>query len=133
MIAELGIEGLFFNPETDTDRVSEYQRFRDLTLAISKEADSIRMGSNEFAKVVFMLDHYSRANLWSEFFPVPPEPGDTKKMEKVGESMVGEEPLDSQEKRNLDPVQFSSLLRELVLTEPNELKRKLISSMKPKK
>jgi hypothetical protein len=84
------------------------------------------MGSNEFAKVVFMLDHYSRANLWSEFFPVPPEPGDTKKKwRKVGESMVGEEPLDSQEKRKLDPVQFSSLLRELVLTEPNELKKKI--------
>ena len=126
MIADLGIEGLFFNPETDPDQVSEYQRFRDLTQAISKEADSIRMGSNEFAKVVFMLDHYSRANLWSEFFPVPPEPGDIKKKwRKVGESMVGEEPLDSQEKRNLDPVQFSSLLRELVLTEPNELKKKI--------
>ena len=75
MIADLGIEDLFFNPETDPDQVSEYQRFRALTQAISKEADSIRMGSNEFAKVVFMLDHYSRANLWSEFFPVPPEPG----------------------------------------------------------
>ena len=120
------MEEFFFDEKSDSSRIAEYRRFRELTQSISANADAIRMGSDEFAKVVFMLDHYSRSNLWSEFFPIPPEEGDkVKKWRKVGESMVGEEPLDSQEKRNLDPSKFSSLLRELVLSDSTDLRQKI--------
>ena len=36
--------------------------------------------------------------------------------------MVGEEPMDSVEKRNLDPSRFSTILRDLVKSNPEELK-----------
>ena len=86
------------------------------------------MGSSEFAKVVFFLDHYSRANMWSEFFPIPPQANDPlKKWLTVGQSLVGEEPLDSQEKRNMDPRVFISTLRELVSLAPDELRKRLSS------
>ena len=102
LLTDLSLEEFFFDEKSDSSRIAEYRRFRELTQSISANADAIRMGSDEFAKVVFMLDHYSRSNLWSEFFPIPPEEGDkVKKWRKVGESMVGEEPLDSQEKETL--------------------------------
>ena len=126
MFSELELEDFFYNPGVDSDRTAEYKRFRQLTASIAETPEAIRMGSNQFAKIVFMLDHYSRANLWAEFFPIPPEPSDREnKWRMVGESLVGEEPLDSQEKRNLDPSIFSSLLRELVETEAAELKGKV--------
>lgn len=126
LLTDLSLEEFFFDERSDSSRIAEYRRFRELTQSISANADAIRMGSDEFAKVVFMLDHYSRSNLWSEFFPIPPEDGDKdKKWRKVGESMVGEEPLDSQEKRNLDPSKFSSLLRELVLSDSTDLRQKI--------
>ena len=53
--------------------------------------------------------------MWSEFFPIPPQAKDPlEKWLTVGQSLVGEEPLDSQEKRNMDPRVFISTLRELV-------------------
>lgn len=126
MMSELDLKDFFFNPQSDSDRTKEYHRFRELAASIASNPDAIRMGSDDFAKIVFMLDHYSRANLWAEFFPIPPEPNDpSEKWRKVGESMVGEEPLDSQEKRNLDPVRFSSLLRELVASEPDQLRERV--------
>ena len=36
--------------------------------------------------------------------------------------MVGEEPMDSVEKRNLDPSRFSTILRDLVKSNPEKLK-----------
>lgn len=126
MVADLGITDIFYDPKTDTDQTSEFSRFRGLTGSLVSNPEAIRMGSNEFAKVVFMLDHYSRSNIWSEFFPIPPEVGDVNnKWRKIGESMVGEEPMDSVEKRNLDPNRFSSLLRDLVRSEPELLKRQI--------
>ena len=109
----------FFRSEKDSDRTAEYQRFRTLTAVVAKDPSLIEMGSTEFAKVVFFLDHYSRANMWSEFFPIPPQANDPlKKMAHRGTILVGEEPLDSQEKRNMDPRVFISTLRELVSWHP---------------
>lgn len=123
MFSNLGIEDIFYDSSKDTDRTSEFIRFRNLTNSLVSNPDTIRMGSNDFAKVVFMLDHYSRSNLWSAFFPIPPETGDNMmKWRKLGESMVGEEPMDSVEKRNLDPSRFSTILRDLVKSNPEELK-----------
>ena len=126
MTEDLDLVTFFFDSARDKDRTDEYSRFRSITDAISQDPSTIRIGSDAFAKVVFLLDHYSRSNLWSEFFPVPPELGDRKKRwRKVGESLVGEEPLDSEQKRNLDPTQFASLLQDLVRTERKPLLEKV--------
>ena len=99
-----------------------------MTAVVAEDPSLIEMGSSEFAKVVFFLDHYSRANMWSEFFPIPPQANDPlKKWLTVGQSLVGEEPLDSQEKRNMDPRVFISTLRELVSLAPDELRKRLSS------
>ncbi len=125
---QIGVAEFFFDPEKDSDRTAEYQRFRTLTAVVAEDPSLIEMGSSEFAKVVFFLDHYSRANMWSEFFPIPPQAKDPlKKWLTVGQSLVGEEPLDSQEKRNMDPRVFISTLRELVSLAPDELRKRLSS------
>ena len=104
MLDQIGVAEFFFDPNKDSDRTAEYQRFRDLTSVVAKDPSLIEMGSTEFAKVVFFLDHYSRANMWSEFFPIPPQANDPlEKWLTVGQSLVGEEPLDSQEKRQNGP------------------------------
>ena len=126
MIEDLDLNTFFFDSDKDKDRTDEYSRFRSITKAISQDPSTIRIGSDEFGRVVFLLDHYSRSNLWSEFFPVPPETGDQKKRwRKVGESLVGEEPLDSDQKRNLDPAQFASLLQDLIRTDRVPLQEKV--------
>jgi len=126
MLDEIGVAEVFFDPEKDSDRTAEYKRFRVLTGVIAEQPSLIEMGSSEFAKVVFFLDHYSRANMWSEFFPIPPEANDPlEKWLAVGQSLVGEEPLDSQEKRNMDPRAFISTLRELVALSPDELRKRI--------
>ena len=127
MLGNLELSNIFYDPKIDADQTSEFIRFRELTGSLAANPDSIRMGSNEFAKVVYMLDHYSRSNIWSEFFPIPPELGDeNKKWRKIGESMVGEEPMDSIEKRNLDPARFSAILRDLVQSDPEILKQQIV-------
>jgi ABC-type transport system involved in cytochrome c biogenesis permease subunit len=126
MLGELGVAKFFFDPKKDTDRTAEYQRFRDLTSVIAEDPSLIEMGSSEFAKVVFFLDHYSRANMWSEFFPIPPEANDPlEKWLTVGHSLVGEEPLDSKEKRKMNPRDFISTLRELVSLSPDDLRKRI--------
>jgi ABC-type transport system involved in cytochrome c biogenesis permease subunit len=128
MLNELGVSEMFFDPNKDPGQTAEYERFRNLTQSIVEKPDSIQMGNSEFAKVVFFLDHYSRANLWSEFFPIPPQANDPKKKWlTVGQSLVGEEPLDSQEKRKMAPVVFISTLRELVSLPADELKLRISS------
>lgn len=128
MLGELGVAEVFFDPDKDPDRTAEYERFRALTGVIAEQPSLIEMGSSEFAKVVFFLDHYSRANVWSEFFPIPPEANDPlEKWLTVGQSLVGEEPLDSQEKRKMDPRAFISTLRELVSLSPDELRKRITS------
>ena len=81
------------------------------------------MGSDEFAKVVFMLDHYS-VNLWSEFFLSHPKMATKIKNEKVGESRLGRNLL-ILKKKNLDPSKFSSMLHELVLSDLTDLRQKI--------
>ena len=66
-------------------------------------------------------------NLWSEFFAIPPEADDPKKQWRtIGESLVGKEPLDSQEKQKMDPTRFASTLQQLVSMEPTALKARLL-------
>ena len=66
-------------------------------------------------------------NLWSEFFAIPPEADDPKKQWRtIGESLVGKEPLDSQEKQKMDPSRFASTLQQLVSMEPTALKARLL-------
>jgi ABC-type transport system involved in cytochrome c biogenesis permease subunit len=126
MLDEIGVAEVFFDPEKDSDRTAEYERFRALTGVVAEDPSLIEMGSSEFAKVVFFLDHYSRANMWSEFFPIPPEASDPfEKWLTVGQSLVGEEPLDSQEKRKMEPREFISTLRELVSLSPNDLRKRI--------
>ena len=104
MAEQLQVAEVLFDPEKDKDLTAEFARFRELTKELSTRPEDIRMGSADFAKVVFFLDHYSRMNLWSEFFPIPPEADDPKKQWRtIGESLVGKEPLDSQEKQKMDP------------------------------
>ncbi len=127
MIGDLDLAGVFYDPKIDPDQTAEFIRFRELTGLLAANPDTIRMGSNDFAKVVYMLDHYSRSNIWSEFFPIPPELGDEKKKwRKIGESLVGQEPMDSVEKRNLDPTRFSAILRDLVQSNPEILKQQIV-------
>ena len=73
MAEQLQVAEVLYDPNKDKDLTAEYARFRELTKELSSRPEDIRMGSADFAKVVFFLDHYSRMNLWSEFFPIPPE------------------------------------------------------------
>ena len=101
MAKQLQVADVLFDPKKDSDLTDEYVRFRELTKELSSRPEDIRLGSAGFAKVVFFLDHYSRMNLWSEFFPIPPEADDPKKQWRtIGESLVGKEPLDSKKAEN---------------------------------
>ena len=134
MAEQLQVAEVLFDPENDKDLTAEFARFRDLTKELSTRPEDIRMGSADFAKVVFFLDHYSRMNLWSEFFPIPPEADDPKKQWRtIGESLVGKEPLDSQEKQKMDPTRFASTLQELVAMEPTALKARLLDILENQK
>jgi len=134
MLADLGADELFYNPLTDADQTEEYKRFRSLTSKLVEDPSLVAMGSDAFSKVVYFVDHYSRSNLWSEFYAIPPESGDPKmKWRSIGESLVGKEPIDSSEKRNLDPARFSSSLKELVALEPTVLKERLNTILETKK
>ena len=127
MAEQLQVAEVLFDPEKDENLTAEYARFRELTNELSSRPEDIRMGSPDFAKVVFFLDHYSRMNLWSEFFAIPPEADDPKKQWRtIGESLVGKEPLDSQEKQKMDPSRFASTLQQLVSMEPTALKARLL-------
>ena len=127
MAEQLQVAEVLFDPEKDESLTAEYARFRELTNELSSRPEDIRMGSPDFAKVVFFLDHYSRMNLWSEFFAIPPEADDPKKQWRtIGESLVGKEPLDSQEKQKMDPSRFASTLQQLVSMEPTALKARLL-------
>ena len=134
MAEQLQVAEVLFDPQKDKDLTAEFARFRELTKELSTRPEDIRMGSADFAKVVFFLDHYSRMNLWSEFFPIPPEADDPKKQWRtIGESLVGKEPLDSQEKQKMDPARFASTLQELVSMEPTALKARLLDILENQK
>ena len=134
MAEQLQVAEVLYDPNKDKDLTAEYARFRELTKELSSRPEDIRMGSADFAKVVFFLDHYSRMNLWSEFFPIPPEADDPKKQWRtIGESLVGKEPLDSQEKQKMEPARFASTLQELVSMEPTALKARLLDILENQK
>ena len=125
-LAQLGVTDLVFNPDRDKARSEEYFRFRELTAALSKNPTAVKLGSDEFAKVVFFVDRYNQANLWTEFLPIPPVKGDSKGVwMKVTESLVGSEPLDSKQKQNMDPSRFASVLRELLALDASTLKSRI--------
>ena len=73
-------------------------------------------------------------NLWSEFFPIPPEADDPKKQWRtIGESLVGKEPLIHRKKQKMDPTRFASTLQELVAMEPTALKARLLDILENQK
>ena len=134
MAKQLQVADVLFDPKKDSDLTDEYVRFRELTKELSSRPEDIRLGSAGFAKVVFFLDHYSRMNLWSEFFPIPPEADDPKKQWRtIGESLVGKEPLDSKEKQKMDPARFSNTLQDLISMEPTALKARLLDILENQK
>ena len=126
MLDQLGVADLIYDPERDQAKSDEYLRFRSLTAALSENPSVVKLGSEEFAKVVFFIDRYNQANLWTEFLPIPPVKGDSKETwMKVSESLVGSEPLDSKEKQNMDPARFATILRELLTLDSTTLKKRI--------
>jgi len=126
VLEQLGVTDLVYSAEKDRARSDEYIRFRKLTAELSEDSSVVQLGSEEFARVVFFIDRYNQANLWTEFLPIPPvlAEGDGKWM-KVTESLVGSEPLESKEKQNMDPARFALTLRELLSLEKTVLKERI--------
>ena len=126
VLEQLGVTDLVYSAEKDRARSDEYIRFRKLTAELSEDSSVVQLGSEEFARVVFFVDRYNQANLWTEFLPIPPvlAEGDGKWM-KVTESLVGSEPLESKEKQNMDPARFALTLRELLSLEKTVLKERI--------
>lgn len=120
---------LFFNPETDSVRSDEYQRFRNLTADLANNPEKVRMGNNEaMGPLMYFIDYYARYNLYAEFFPLPPEVGESGgKWRKIGESLVGTEPLDSKEKAKIEPARFISTVQALVASPDEELPNQIKS------
>ncbi|MEL0005513.1 MAG: cytochrome c biogenesis protein CcsA, partial [Opitutales bacterium] len=59
---------------------------------------------------------------------LPPEPGEKGgKWRKIGESLVGTEPLDSKQKAEIDPARFISTVQALVASPDHELPKKVQS------
>jgi len=123
------LEPLFYNEEKDNARTDEYRRFRDLTAEIAKNPEGIKMGNNQvLGPLMYFIDYYARYNLFAEFFPLPPEPGEKGgKWRKIGESLVGTEPLDSKQKAEIDPARFISTVQALVASPDLELPMKVQS------
>ena len=126
MLEQLGVTDLVYDSKKDQAISDEYFRFRELTASLSEDPSVVKLGSKEFAKVVFFVDRYNQANLWTEFLPIPPtiSDGDGKWL-KVTESLVGSEPLESKEKQNMDPSRFALVLRELLALDRNTLKDRI--------
>ena len=121
------LEPLFFNPETDESQANEYRRFREITSQIASNPGGIKMGNSEvLGPLMYFIDYYARFNLFAEFFPLPPEPGESGgKWRKIGESLVGSEPLDSKQKAEIDPARFISTVQKLVASTDEELPEKI--------
>ena len=126
VIEQMDVSDLIYNPETDKALSEEYFRFRELTAELSKDPSLIKLGSKEFAKVVYFVDRYNQASLWTEFLPIPPVISENNgKWKKVTESLVGAEPIDSKEKQRMDPARFAEVLRELLSLETNDLRKRI--------
>ncbi len=123
------LEPLFFNEEKDKSQADEYRRFREITAEIAANPEGIKMGNSEvLGPLMYFIDYYARFNLFAEFFPLPPEPGEPGgKWRKIGESLVGSEPLDSKQKAEIDPARFISTVQKLVASTDEELPGKITS------
>ncbi len=123
------LEPLFYDSEKDKSIIDEYRRFRDLTAEITNNPSEIKMGNSEvLGPLMYFIDYYARFNLYAEFFPLPPEQGEHGgKWRKIGESLVGTEPLDSKEKSAIEPARFVSTVQTLVASPANELPAKIKS------
>ena len=123
------LEPLFYNPEIDTSRTAEYLRFRSITKEIAANPKGIKMGNSEvLGPLMYFIDYYARYNLFAEFFPLPPEPGETGgKWRKFGESLVGSEPLASKQKAEIVPARFFSTVQSLVTSPDDEVAAKISS------
>jgi len=123
------LEPLFYNPEKDTSRTAEYLRFREITAKIAAKPASIQLGNSEaLGPLMYFIDYYARYNLYAEFFPLPPEDGETGgKWRKFGESFVGTEPLDSKQKAEIDPARFIATVKALVSSADQEVPGKIRS------
>ena len=88
--------------------MEEYRRFRSLTSDIAAKPEGIKLGNSEvLGPLMYFIDYYARFNLFAEFFPLPPEKEETgAKWRKIGESLVGAEPLDSKQKSEIDSRSF---------------------------
>jgi ABC-type transport system involved in cytochrome c biogenesis permease subunit len=126
VLEQLGVTDLVYSPDRDRARSDEYLKFRKLTAELAEDSSVVQLGSEEFARVVFFVDRYNQANLWTEFLPIPPIIAERDgKWMKVTESLVGSEPLESREKQNMDPAKFALTLRELLSMEKPELKKRI--------
>ena len=105
------------------------QRFRNLTADLTNNPEKVRMGNNEaMGPLMYFIDYYARYNLYAEFFPLPPEVGESGgKWRKIGESLVGTEPLDSKEKAKIEPARFISTVQALVASPDEELPNQIKS------
>ena len=123
------LEPLFFNPDKDSNRTAEYLRFREITTKIAANPQSIELGNSEtLGPLMYFIDYYARYNLYAEFFPLPPEVGETSgKWRKFGESLVGTEPMDSKQKAEIEPARFISTVKALVESPDLELSEKIYS------
>ena len=123
------LEPLFFSEEKDKSQADEYHRFREITAEIAANPEGIKMGNSEvLGPLMYFVDYYARFNLFAEFFPSPPEPGEPGgKWRKIGESLVGSEPLDSKQKAEIDPTRFISTVQKLVASTDEELPGKISS------
>jgi len=123
------LEPLFFNNEKDKSQADEYRRFREITAKIAADPEGIKMGNSEvLGPLMYFIDYYARFNLFAEFFPLPPEPGESGgKWRKIGESLVGSEPLDSKQKAEIDPARFIATVQKLVSSADEELPGKITS------
>ena len=82
--------------------------------------------SEVLGPLMYFIDYYARYNLFAEFFPLPPEPGEPgAKWRKIGESLVGAEPLDSKQKSEIDPARFISTVNHLSRHRTMNFPRKL--------
>ena len=121
------LQPLFYDPSRDEDRTLEYQRFRKLTAELSQSPEKIVLGNKDvLGPLMYFIDYYARYNLYAEFFPLPPEAGESGgKWRKIGESLVGTEPLDSKQKATIDPARFISTVQSLVASSDQELQEKI--------
>ena len=134
MAEQLQVADVLFDPSKDKDLTAEYARFRELTKELSSRPEDIRLGSADFAKVVFFLDHYSRMNLWSEFFPIPPEVMIPKNSgEPLANLWLARNLSILRKSRKWTQHDFASTLQELVSMEPTALKARLLDILENQK